>query len=574
MSNTKNITLDDLDHFWLPNGAPCFLANKLDICDDIEALGFQIYYLIAHKATTTTTTSTYKPGIPSTTTPNTTYKSKMFKVVNNFVGRAVSIVEEDFGANMFSIEDEAGYTMPPIPSIMVDKLDEFFRLVHAQHGTESIVLLTYDTTKEGPEGWGILVPEQSNTSAHCKYDPDSIVELKEDHIMIVGSVHSHPEMPAYASGTDHSDQADFDGLHITYGWQKSVSNGATQYHLELQMGGTAYSLAVADVFQDRVIIKDPDPDVIEWSAKVKKALPPQQAGVLISGTGIIPLNQAIPAPQGTIPKESIPGGVRKVAKREQFIPFDKLTYNGLIAAEIDLSGSYPLVCPSCDLSLFKNEIYQGSSCPACDIPTIAMNHNVDDIVNSLDSYQTQRGYTTKIPYYIWVIDTAMLQDIIMMIKPQDTKADYNDIDGIIEYSILDDRSPVYLPSETKEDWDDESIFDEDLIDRWSNCTLCCGAILNNEDTACDCSVTVLPDDIIDFDEAMSAQNVNIYAKSSICLSCEHYYIPSCPSYRTAIITFATTAELPENEKVAGCTEWNAYKNSTDYSTQGWDSYGM
>lgn len=273
MSENLKVTLDELDYYWLPNGAPCFLANRINICDDIEALGFQIYYLIAHKETITTTTTTYKPGSPSTTAPTATYESKIFKVVNNFVGRAVSIVEEDFGDKMFSIKDEASYSMPAIPNILIDKLDEFFRLVYAQHGTESIVLLTYDTTKEGSEGWGILVPEQVNTAAHCKYDPDSIVDLKEDHIMIVGSVHSHPEMSAYASGTDHSDQADFDGLHITYGWQKSVSNGATQYHLELQMAGTAYKLTVDDVFEDRILIKDPDPDVVEWSTKVKKVLP-------------------------------------------------------------------------------------------------------------------------------------------------------------------------------------------------------------------------------------------------------------------------------------------------------------
>jgi hypothetical protein len=79
---------------------------------------------------------------------------------------------------------------------------------------------------------------------------------------------------------------------------------------------------------------------------------------------------------------------------------------------------------------------------------------------------------------------------------------------------------------------------------------------------------------MDFDEAMSAQNVNLYAKSSVCESCEHYYIPSCPSYKNAIVKFATVAELPENEAVSGCTEWQSYKNSSDYSTQGWDSYGM
>ena len=35
MSNTKEVTLDDLTYFWLPNGAPCFVANQEDICDSI-----------------------------------------------------------------------------------------------------------------------------------------------------------------------------------------------------------------------------------------------------------------------------------------------------------------------------------------------------------------------------------------------------------------------------------------------------------------------------------------------------------------------------------------------------------
>jgi hypothetical protein len=134
MSNDKQITLNDLNYFWLPNGAPCFLANNIDICEQIESLGFQIYYLIGHKGTTSNSTTTYKAGVPSTTVQNTTYKSKMFKVVNNFVGRAVSEVEEDFGPELVVFKEEAHYTMPAIPHIIIDKLDEFFRLIHAKHG--------------------------------------------------------------------------------------------------------------------------------------------------------------------------------------------------------------------------------------------------------------------------------------------------------------------------------------------------------------------------------------------------------------------------------------------------------
>jgi len=558
MSNATQITLDDLNYFWLPNGAPCFLANRVDICNDIESLGFQIYYLIGHKGITVNSTTTYKPGSPTITTPSTTYKSKMFKVVNNFVGRAVSIVEEDFGIDMVSIEDEAHYTMPAIPHVIVDKLDEFFRLIHAKHGSESIVLLTYDTTKEGSEGWGILVPEQTNTSTHCKYDPDSIVDLKEDHIMIVGSVHSHPEMPAYASGTDHDDQSDFDGLHITYGWQKSVANGATQYHLELQMGGTSYTLMAKDVFEDFILQKEPDPEVLAWSDKVKKALPPQHqlAGVTTVGTGIIPLNQPIkPTTVYT------PGGSRRVNKRDQVIPFDKTIYSGTIVAEIDISGNSSMICPSCLLALFTSEIYQGSSCPACDIPIVPMNNGIEDIIDSIDIYNMERNFSTFSSYYLWATDGKQNKDFIMLIKPSDSRVD----------DILNDKSPSFFGAD--DILEDESIFDEDLLDKWSNITLCCGMALDDEGTLCACPVTVLPDDIQDFDEALSAQNIKMYDAHSVCESCAHYYLPSCPDYRDAVIKFAVEAELPK-EPLYGCSSWEAYKNSSDYSMEGWGNYGV
>ena len=27
------VTLDDLDYFWMANGAPCFMADREDICE-------------------------------------------------------------------------------------------------------------------------------------------------------------------------------------------------------------------------------------------------------------------------------------------------------------------------------------------------------------------------------------------------------------------------------------------------------------------------------------------------------------------------------------------------------------
>ena len=337
--DTDNITymdvkLDDLTYFWTKSGVPCFMANRPNIEEEIEFLGFNIYYLICnvvedrkieHKAQT-------NPYVAAWTETVKDYSTQIVKVVNNFIGRSVSVIEDENIYDFDAVRVEAEYSLPPIPRVLIDKLDEFFRLVDTQHGTESIVLLTFDPNFEGSsEGWGVLVPEQTNTSVHCKYEADSVVDQKPDHVMIVGSVHSHPKMAAYASGTDHEDQADFDGLHITFGWQSSVNNGATQYHIEMQMAGNSWTLRPEDVFETTKFLKEADPEVVAWTDKVKKVLPPQ-------GGSVTPVAQQAPLStpqQSTLRPVYTQVGMIKGDPRLQETPDPKDPNEFLVVAELD-----------------------------------------------------------------------------------------------------------------------------------------------------------------------------------------------------------------------------------------------
>jgi len=572
MSKNNDVKLEDLDYFWLPNGAPCFLANDSQICEKIEGLGFQIYYLLGHDSVTIVKPAGTVMGKWEAASTSSTHKSKIFKVVNNFVGRAISQVEDDLGEDLISFKEEAHYTMPGIPNVLIQKLDEFFRLVYSQHGTESIVLLTFDTTKEGSEGWGILVPEQTNNATHCKYDPDSIVDLKEDHIMIVGSVHSHPQMPAYASGTDHEDQSDFDGLHITYGWQKNIANGATQYHLELQMAGTAYTLNVADVFEEYSKTKDPDPEVVAWSEKVKKVLPPQSlVGVTTQTIHTTTLQADLTSTTvAHSPKPIIPTGTARAGGggfRAQVIPFE---YEGTITAEIDTSSYMDMICPSCGVFFDQTDFYLGSACIGCDISISSKNSNIEDIVDSVDKYNSSRGYSTLEPYHLWAMDKN-LDDFLILIKPSDFSSDL--------MSEIKKSNSYPLVATATDDYPDDEIYlgtNGDDEPMWEKYTLCCGVSLYQATTLCYCPKTVGPDEIQDFDEAMSVKNITIYAKESICESCQFYYFPGCPSYRNAVVDYTTTHKLPEHEAISGCTSWQQYKND-EYNLseeKEWENYGV
>ncbi len=561
----SEVTLDQLQHFWMPSGVPCFIADRSDICDIVEDMGFQIYYLLGNDvketkpaATNNTpnktygygaTTYTYGPANPPA--PIITKKPKLFKVVNNFVGRSVSISEDPLPDTFASVNETCEYTMPAIPNVIIDKLDQFFRLVYSQHGTESIVILTYDMNAEGPEGWGVLVPEQTNTPAHCKYDADSIAELKPENVMIVGSVHSHPEMSAYASGTDHADQADFDGLHITYGWQKSVNNGATQYHLELQMAGQHYTLTPYDVFEDVALMKEPDPDVVEWSGKVKKVHPPLSAGVPSQST-----TAAQTFPKSRAGEFNYRSHEKTTAVRDA-VELLKLPSNAIVVGEITLDSENKSTCPSCDFMIDLHDM-NSYCCSVCDIPLVSITDSMETICGKINTYMSKRKLDYTSPIYMWCFDEKDSNDFVIAITDE---FEYHTQKGSFEY-IDTGNSLKQLSSSHWDYWHDDD--DDDLSifsDKYEGNTLCCNTPMHLAYTQCDCRVMLFREDFIDFDIAM--RDIDIYDDYSTCYNCAYYHTMKCPALKQLVSEYAENKEtfVPHVHKgqITDCSEFTFFK---------------
>ncbi len=204
----------------------------------IREMGIPVCFLLGNVKPKTTTTAG-----ATTTTPKSV---GLFRMLDTEFGYSISEVPLATLDIAGEVESLAHVKLPNIPWTLVEELDQFFRAAHDKYGTESVVMLTFDRTKfdtdnEG-EGWGYFVPEQENTPSDCKYQMDEIIEYLDEHpdLMLAGSAHSHPEMSAFASGTDHKDQADFPGIHITYGWKKSSKT--TEYHVECRINEKNWSM--------------------------------------------------------------------------------------------------------------------------------------------------------------------------------------------------------------------------------------------------------------------------------------------------------------------------------------------
>lgn len=567
MTETQNqYTLDDVDHFWADDGLPVFFGNREDIFDIAESIGFQIYYVLSNKVIKPSTTSTNKNK--TTNNKNNNFKGVIaappppdkkavcsYKVCNSFVGRTVQEVPFTFGDEYIEVKPSAHYTMPLIPTVIVDKLDQFFRLVDDQHGTESIVMLTYDMDKEGPEGWGVLVPDQENTAAHCNYDPHSIAEMKPDNVMIVGSVHSHPKMSAYASGTDHADQADFDGIHITYGWQKSVNNGATQYHLELQMAGQAYTLQPEDVFED-FVQKEPDPDVVEWSAKVKKELPPSLS------TGV-QRGQAVGL--ATTTQASNHSGFQGKSKGPVDPWYDSPTFKDLkpqletpclmaveVPAPISKIHEGTRHCPMCQNYLDHMDIID-HRCYYCGVPVFAKDEPLHTVLEEVSYYASNVKAKIDVPVYMLGSDDLGGWFVSKLTENLQRYVE----DELKQYDVL---SPYV---------EDEDMYADELT------PACCD---KEHISLCNCDNPLTIEEFDNLNTGRNAIDVDLYARGTRCLDCNNYQNVDCPMlvdilalYKDELINNPSTcdADLVAAEHTidgTNCQWFELYDYSQDYLT--------
>ena len=103
------------------------------------------------------------------------------------------------------VKESLLWTAPKLPYSLIEEALEFFRAVYDQYESEAIVMLSLNHEK-----WRNTVPEQRVSRVNLDYQLPKIEGL-------AGTIHSHGNMDAFFSGTDHKDVAGFDGLHIVLG---------------------------------------------------------------------------------------------------------------------------------------------------------------------------------------------------------------------------------------------------------------------------------------------------------------------------------------------------------------------
>lgn len=110
----------------------------------------------------------------------------------------------------------------------------------------------------------LLCPSQCGAGASVSFD-DSSIELPAG-TAVVGTIHTHPEMGAFWSGTDRSDQARRDGLHIVFGLRDGL---VSQILATVFTPHGEYNQRWEDIAED-VDLKTVYPPAPAWVEEIRK----------------------------------------------------------------------------------------------------------------------------------------------------------------------------------------------------------------------------------------------------------------------------------------------------------------
>lgn len=113
----------------------------------------------------------------------------------------------------------------------------FFEWVYEEHKSEGLIRLFYNQeTKE----WLAFAPPQEGSGASVDEDKtsDEWWKMLPPGFQPLGSIHSHANMSAFQSGTDHKDEIGVDGFHATVG---KLAETYPDLHFRTVFGNAVYS---------------------------------------------------------------------------------------------------------------------------------------------------------------------------------------------------------------------------------------------------------------------------------------------------------------------------------------------
>lgn len=165
--------------------------------------------------------------------------SKNGIMIKKKLGLIDCIVPVDTISVLEDIKPYAKMSIPKIPADIFAQITAFFRAIYDEYRAESMALMFLNPkTNE----YYIHIPYQKVSTGGIEYHRGFVLE----NYVMVCSIHSHANFGAFHSGTDHDDEKNFDGLHITIG---KLGNEFVEIASSIMANGTRFKVDPLDYIE-------------------------------------------------------------------------------------------------------------------------------------------------------------------------------------------------------------------------------------------------------------------------------------------------------------------------------------
>lgn len=196
-----------------------------------------------------------------------------------------------------NIKEETNHYYPAISYDIYIQALTFLRTVFKEHKSEGNVLLLLNHNEPlSKQKYEIYIPKQIVGGASVKYDIEDGILVNGK--FLAGSIHSHPDFSAFQSGTDHADEWNFDGIHITLG---HIKKPIPDMHQRVCLGGEVYNPKEGVYMMEMTPPQQKCTIPKEWMEQIeKKTYPTYATGIIgFHGEGYYPTgNQIYPSNTG------------------------------------------------------------------------------------------------------------------------------------------------------------------------------------------------------------------------------------------------------------------------------------
>jgi PRTRC genetic system protein A len=158
---------------------------------------------------------------------------------------------------------------PKLPRSLLETVVGFFDVIGQRLGSEAAALLVWDAQSQSLEAH---VPRQCGivgcTWRGCPY-PLSLeyqAPALPPHQSLIGDVHSHVDMPAFASGMDKEDELHRPGLHLVVG---RLYLEPPEFHCEMTLDGHRFPIRDLDLVLEGYRRRRPDKVPAAWLEQVR-----------------------------------------------------------------------------------------------------------------------------------------------------------------------------------------------------------------------------------------------------------------------------------------------------------------